>query len=139
MRSTVEFYETATGKCAVREFLDDMKQTNFDRYLKEQLSDPDFARRFERAGKAWEVALQIAALRQQAGLSQREPAKRVRTSQQQISRLESPDYEDHSLSMLRRVARELGARVRVVIEPEEPAVSTRVAETPIYRTKKARP
>ena len=114
-----------------------MKQTNFDRYLKEQLSDPTFARRFERAGQAWDVALQIAALRQRAGLSQRELAKRVKTSQQQICRLESPSYEGHSLSMLRRVARELRARVRVVIEPEESAVTTRVAESPPpYRTKK---
>jgi transcriptional regulator with XRE-family HTH domain len=116
-----------------------MKQTNFDRYLKEQLSDPMFARRFERAGQAWDVALQIAALRQRAGLSQRELAKRVKTSQQQICRLESPGYEGHSLSMLRRVARELRARVRVVIEPEEAAATNRVAETPpLYRAKRTR-
>ena len=116
-----------------------MKQTNFDRYLREQLTDPEFARRFERAGQAWDVALQIAALRQRAGLSQGELAKRVKTSQQQISRLESPQYEGHSLSMLRRVARELRARVRVVIEPETVAATHRVAETrPLYRTKRTR-
>lgn len=107
-----------------------MKQTNFDRYLKEQLADPEFTRRFERAGEAWDVALQLSALRRQAGLSQKELAKRVKTSQQQICRLESPDYEGHSLSMLRRVARELRARVRVVIEPEEVVATNRVAETP---------
>lgn len=45
-----------------------MKKTNFDRYLEEQLQDPAFAARFERAGEAWDVALQIARLRQQAGL-----------------------------------------------------------------------
>ena len=116
-----------------------MKQTNFDRYLKEQLADPAVARRFKQAGQAWDVALQIAALRQRAGLSQKELARRVKTSQQQICRLESPDYEGHSLSMLRRVARELSARVRVVIEPEEIAAATGMAETPaLYRTKQAR-
>jgi transcriptional regulator with XRE-family HTH domain len=116
-----------------------MKQTNFDRYLKEQLADPEFARRFEQAGEAWDVALQLAALRRQSGLSQKELARRVNTSQQQICRLESPDYEGHSLSMLRRVARELRARVRVVIEPEETAATSRVAETPpLYRAKKTR-
>jgi len=116
-----------------------VKQTNFDRYLKEQLANPEFARRFERAGPAWDVALQIAALRQQAGLSQRELAKRVKTSQQQICRLESPGYEGHSLSMLRRVARELRARVRVVIEPEERAAAGRVAEAPaLYGAKRTR-
>ena len=116
-----------------------MKATNFDRYLKEQLTDPAFARRFKQAGQAWDVALQIAALRQRAGLSQKELARRVKTSQQQICRLESPDYEGHSLSMLRRVARELSARVRVVIEPEEIAAATGMAETPaLYRTKRPR-
>ena len=116
-----------------------MKATNFDRYLKEQLADPAVARRFKQAGQAWDVALQIAALRQRAGLSQKELARRVKTSQQQICRLESPDYEGHSLSMLRRVARELSARVRVVIEPEEIAAATGMAETPaLYRTKQAR-
>jgi hypothetical protein len=48
-----------------------MKLTNFDRYVKEQLADPVFARRFKQAGQAWDVALQIAALRQRAGLSQK--------------------------------------------------------------------
>ena len=115
------------------------KATNFDRDLKEQLADPVFARRFKQAGQAWDVALQIAALRQRAGLSQKELARRVKTSQQQICRLESPGYEGHSLSMLRRVARELSARVRVVIEPEEVGAATGVAETPaLYRTKRAR-
>src|SRR6267154_812645 len=94
-----------------------MKRTNFDLYLEEQLKDPAFAARFERAGEAWDVALQLAALRKKAGLSQKELARRLSTSQQQISRLESPDYEGHSLSMLRRIARALDAQVRVEFEP----------------------
>ena len=116
-----------------------MRLTNFNRYLNEEMKDPAFARRFKQAGQAWDVALQITALRRQAGLSQRELAKRVKTSQQQICRLESPGYEGHSLSMLRRVAQALRARVRVVIEPEEMVATDRVAETPPpYRTKKSR-
>ena len=96
-----------------------MKKTNFDRYLDRQLSDPAFAARFRRAGEAWDVALQISALREKAGLSQKDLAKLLGTSQQQISRLESPGYEGHSMSMLRRVASVLGARVHVVFEPTE--------------------
>lgn len=119
----VEFYETETGACP-----EIMKKTNFDKYLEEQLQDPEFASRFERAGEAWDVALQIAALRNQAGLSQKELAKRLKVSQQQISRLESPGYEGHSLSTLRRVAKVLHARVRVTFEPEKIAKGTRVAE-----------
>ena len=107
-----------------------MKKTNFDRYIEKQLEDPTFADRFRRAGEAWNVALQIAALRKRAGLSQKELAKLLKTSQQQISRLESPGYEGHSLSMLRRVAEVLRARVRVVIESAEAESSMRVAERP---------
>ncbi len=94
-----------------------MSQTNFDRFLEKQLCDPDFAERFKQAGEAWDVALQLANLREQAGLSQTELARRLKTTQQQVSRLESPGYEGHSLSMLRRVAAALHARVRVVLEP----------------------
>ena len=119
-----------------------MKKTNFDRYLEEQMQDPAFAARFERAGAAWEVALQIAALREQAGLSQKQLARKLKTSQQQISRLESPDYEGHSLSMLRRVAKVLHARVRVMIEAERTGKAAALAEAPLpYRVKRhaARP
>jgi transcriptional regulator with XRE-family HTH domain len=94
-----------------------MSKTNFDLFLEEQLKDPDFAARYVRAGEAWDVALQLAALREQAGLSQTQLARKLKTTQQQVSRLESPAYEGHSLSMLRRVAAALHARVRVVLEP----------------------
>ena len=105
-----------------------MKKTNFDRFLEEQMQDPAFAARFKQAGEAWDVALQIAALREQAGLSQTEFARKLKTSQQQISRLESPGYEGHSLSMLRRVAKILHARVRVVIESETPGKAFALTE-----------
>lgn len=117
-----------------------MKKTNFDRYLEKQLQDPTFAARFKSAGDAWDVALQIAALREQAGLSQKELAKLLKTSQQQISRLESPGYEGHSLSMLRRVAGVLHARVRVVFEPAEVTERMNVVAEPSepYRGKRAK-
>jgi len=114
-----------------------MKKTNFDNYLEEQMQDPSFVARFKNAGEAWDVALQIAALREQAGLSQKDLAKLLKTSQQQISRLESPSYEGHSLSMLRRVADALHARMRIVFEPAEARKRTQVAESPgLYRVKR---
>jgi transcriptional regulator with XRE-family HTH domain len=116
-----------------------MKKTNFDRYLEKQLKDPAFAARFERAGEAWDVALQIAALREKAGLSQKELAKLLKTSQQQVSRLESPGYEGHSLSTLRRVAEVLHAKVRVIFEPAGKVTGTHAAEERApYRTKRAK-
>jgi len=103
------------------------QRTNFDEYLEDQLKDPVFAARFKKAGEAWDVALQLASLRKESGLSQKELARRLGTSQQQISRLESPSYEGHSLSMLRRVAEVLGATLHVEIlrkkHPSQPTVA----------------
>ncbi|HUK55829.1 MAG TPA: helix-turn-helix transcriptional regulator [Nitrospiria bacterium] len=114
-----------------------MKKTNFDRYLEDQLRDAAFAARFKRAGEAWDVALQIAALREQAGLSQKDLAKLLKTTQQHVSRLESPAYEGHSLSTLRRVAEALHAKVRVVFEPAEKETGMHTAEAAAsYRAKR---
>jgi len=115
------------------------RKANFNLYLKEQLKDPDFTSRFKKAGEAWDVALQMAALRKKAGLSQKELARKVGTTQQQISRLESPSYEGHSLSMLRRVAEVLGAKIHVAIQPQKRPKQPAVAEDKVrYRIKKAK-
>jgi transcriptional regulator with XRE-family HTH domain len=114
------------------------KKTHYDLYLGEQLRDKGFAERFKKAGEAWDIAIQLASLRRKAGLSQKELAKRVGTSQQQISRLESPSYEGHSLSMLRRVAEVLGAAVHVEIQQKNDPSQRGVAEVrPSYREKKS--
>ncbi|MFH0980106.1 MAG: XRE family transcriptional regulator [Planctomycetota bacterium] len=60
-----------------------------------------------------DIAQRIYDLRTQAGLSQRELAKLVRTTASVICRLEDADYEGHSLSMLRRVAAALDKRVEI--------------------------
>jgi hypothetical protein len=70
-----------------------MKKTNIDKYHEQQLRDPAVAARFEQAGDAWSVALQITALRTKAGLPQKDPAKLLKISQQQISRPGFPGYE----------------------------------------------
>jgi DNA-binding XRE family transcriptional regulator len=61
------------------------RKTNFDQYLEEQLKNEDFADRFKKAGEAWDVSLKLASLRKESGLSQKELAQRVGTTQQQIT------------------------------------------------------
>jgi transcriptional regulator with XRE-family HTH domain len=84
--------------------------------------------KFRKGDEIWNVALQLASLRKSFGMSQKELARRIGTSQQQISRLESPSYEGHSLSMLRRVAEVLGASVRVEIKGRKQLTPPVVAE-----------
>jgi len=71
-----------------------------------------------------EVARTIYELREQAGLSQKELADRVNTTQSVISRLEDADYEGHSLSMLNRIAKALNQQVQVVVQPKDRDLET---------------
>ncbi len=72
---------------------------------------------FEEAVANREVAQRIYELREQAGLSQAELAKRVGTTQSVISRLEDADYEGHSLAMLNRIAAAVERRVEIRFLP----------------------
>ena len=66
-----------------------------------------------------QVARTIYALRKEAGLTQRELAKMIGTTQSVISRLEDADYEGHSLSMLSRIATALKQRLVFSVVPAE--------------------
>jgi transcriptional regulator with XRE-family HTH domain len=96
----------------------------------------DIREKLGKAGEVRNVAIQLASLRKSLGMSQKELARRVGTSQQQISRLESLSYEGHSLSMLRRVAEVLGATVRVEIKEKKRQPQPVAGESkPIYSMK----
>jgi DNA-binding XRE family transcriptional regulator len=64
-----------------------------------------------------EVAREIRALREKAGLTQKQLAALVGTTTSGISRLEDADYEGHSMAMLRRIAAALNRRVEVRFVP----------------------
>lgn len=66
-----------------------------------------------------EIASQIYNLRVQTGLSQKEFAKAVGTTQSVISRLEDADYKGHSLKMLWRIAGAFHQKVQVQFVPDK--------------------
>lgn len=86
---------------------------SFRDYLKEQLKDPEVKKAYEEEGVFVELAVQVARLREQKGLSQRELARRLHTSQQTISRLESPHNGSLSLRTLIKLAHALGKELKV--------------------------
>ena len=96
-----------------------MTETNFDRYLARKLENEDFRRRFEEADQAWDIALQLAALRKARQLTQQQVAELLGTKQQAIARLENPAYSGHSLSMMRKYAEALQAIVNITLTPLE--------------------
>ena len=97
------------------------KTSNAVRILHRRYVGEDAQRKasLERERVNAEVARTIYELREQAGLSQRELAERVDTTQSVISRLEDADYDGHSLTMLNRIAKALNQQVQVVMRPKE--------------------
>ncbi len=69
-----------------------------------------------------QVGRMIYDLRSDAGLTQKELAELVGTTQSVISRLEDADYEGHSLSMLNRIAEALKQKMTVVMTAQDPEV-----------------
>jgi len=76
-------------------------------------NDPKRQQAFEEEVANREVAHKIYHLREDAGLSQAELARRVGTTQSVISRLEDADYDGHSLAMLNRIAEAMERRVEI--------------------------
>jgi ribosome-binding protein aMBF1 (putative translation factor) len=66
-----------------------------------------------------EVAQLIYDRRIAAGLTQKQLARLVGTTQSVISRLEDADYDGHSLSMLQRIAAVLGQRITIGMAPQD--------------------
>lgn len=73
--------------------------------LKEDLKSPEFRKQYEKEKMSLKIAYQIAKLRRKLGLSQKDFAERVGTTQQVISRLESGAYTGYTLKTLERLAK----------------------------------
>lgn len=67
-----------------------------------------------------DIAQMIYDRRTKAGLTQKELAEMIGTTQSVISRLEDADYEGHSLSMLQRIANGLEQRLSIQMKPADP-------------------
>ena len=77
---------------------------SFRQRLKEDLKDKGFKRAFDEEDLFARLAIRIAKLREEQGLSQVELAKRLHTSQQMVSRLEDPHNKSFSLRTLLKLA-----------------------------------
>ncbi len=59
------------------------------------------------------MAMKIAKLREEKGLSQQQLAKLMGTSQQAVSRIESGEYEGFTLKTLEKIAEATGTKVKI--------------------------
>lgn len=95
-----------------------MKKTNFVRFedhLARSLKDPAFRKAFAEPDEDvfLETAYQLLQMRKKAGLTQAQLAKKMKTSQQLIARLESLSYKGHTLSSLQKIAAAFNKKIRL--------------------------
>lgn len=85
--------------------------------LKKELEDPEFRFYFERAKAVRAISNIVKNARLYAGMTQSQLAKRAKTSQTVIARLESgSDSRIPSMELLERIAYALRARLVVAFE-----------------------
>ena len=89
------------------------KVRTFQSRLREDIKDPEFKAHYEEEKQALMLAIKIAELRENKGLSQQQLAKLMGTSQQAISRIESGEYEGFTLKTLEKIAGSTGMRVKI--------------------------
>ena len=105
-------------------FQSETLQYFWDRYIGE---DPERIAEYEQAAADVDIARAIYDIRAQAGLTQRQLAKKVGTTASAICRLEDADYEGHSLAMLRRIAEALGKRIEIRFLPATKRKARKIA------------
>lgn len=98
--------------------MNDLKGTSASEAIKNRYGNyAEFDEEVEKAYTDSMIGQMIYDARVEAGLSQKELAERVGTTQSVISRLEDADYEGHSLPMLRRIAFALKKNLEIRLVP----------------------
>lgn len=88
--------------------------------LSEMLGDdPKDWEDLDQIGAQMDIGQLVYDAREEAKLTQAQLAKRIRTTQSAISRIEHADYRGHSLRLLVRVAHALGKRVELKLLPKD--------------------
>jgi len=93
------------------------KQNTFKDYLQGKLKSKTFGEAYEHYSNVLEIGLQVRSLREKAGLTQTELAKRLRISQQVISRIESGESDNPTVSILERIAKATGHQLSLKFKP----------------------
>lgn len=89
------------------------KKDDLDKHIDKYLKNPSFAKAFKEERDNLRIAVRVAELREKRGLTQKDLAEKVHTTQSVISRLESADYENYSIHTLKKIAVALNVRLIV--------------------------
>lgn len=86
-------------------------------WLDRKLANPKFRRGFEEESQKLAIGEQLTRLRQAAGLTQAQVARRVKTTASAISRYENADYDRYELRTLQRIVQACGGRLEIILAP----------------------
>ena len=89
-----------------------VKNTNFDDFLAEQLKNPIFKKEWDRLEPAYQAQRALIRARIDAKMSQRQLAKKAKTTQAVISRIESMTVSP-SIGLLQRIAEAFGKNLEI--------------------------
>ena len=89
-----------------------IKARDFQKYLAEQLKNPKIKKHYDEYGKQLEIAYQILKLRKQKNISQSQLAKKLKTKQSNIARIEA-GKQNLSIQTLNSIARALNSDLTV--------------------------
>lgn len=90
--------------------------SKLDELHRKWMKNPKYRKEFEQMKPEFELAQALIEARAEAGLTQKEVAIRMETSQAAIARIESGQSKS-STSTLKRYASAVGKRLRISLEP----------------------
>ncbi|MBL7036711.1 helix-turn-helix transcriptional regulator [Candidatus Microgenomates bacterium] len=88
------------------------KLTDFDNFLKEQLKDPEFKNEWDKSEPAYQVGRQLIKSRIEQSISQRQLAKKAKTTQAVISRIETMTVSP-TINLLQKIASAMGKKLEI--------------------------
>lgn len=76
-----------------------IRAVDFQKYLGEQLKNPEVKKHYDQYGKQLEIAYQILQLRKKSGLSQKVLAEKIGTNQSNVARMEAGQQNFTTLTL----------------------------------------
>ncbi|OGM28317.1 hypothetical protein A2962_00540 [Candidatus Woesebacteria bacterium RIFCSPLOWO2_01_FULL_39_61] len=89
-----------------------MKDKTFDDYLKKQLKNPKFKKEWDKLQPQFEITRELIKARIEGKISQRELAKRAKTTQAVLSRIENMTVSP-SIGLLQKIASALDKKLEI--------------------------
>jgi DNA-binding transcriptional regulator YiaG len=82
--------------------------------LKEDMKNPEFRKAFEQEEVFASLAIEIAKIRQSKKLTQKQLARKLHTTQQNVSRLEDVQNRGYSIETLVKIADAFDKRLKII-------------------------